>query len=63
MVQVPQMRLMSGDADGAASASYNALKAYPQSPKAHSLLALSLDALGRGKQSGPHHRRAAELAP
>lgn len=63
MVQVSQMRLVSGDAAGAASAAESALKAYPQSPEAHSLLALSLDALGRGKQSGPHHRRAAELAP
>lgn len=63
MVQVAQSRLMSGDYANAASAAERALKADASSADAHSLLALSLDALGRGPEAGPHHRRAAELAP
>lgn len=63
MVQVAQSRLMSGDPAGAATAAERAIKAYPASAEAHSLLALSMDAMGRTAQAGPHHRRAAELAP
>jgi type IV pilus assembly protein PilF len=63
MVQVAQSRLMSGDYANAASAAERALKADASSADAHSLLALSLDALGRSAEAGTHHRRAAELAP
>jgi type IV pilus assembly protein PilF len=63
MVQVAQSRLASGDYQNAASAAERALKADASSADAHSLLALSLDALGRTAEAGPHYRRAAELAP
>ena len=63
MVQVAQSRLLSGDYANAASAAERALKADASSADAHSLLALSLDALGRSAEAGPHHWRAAELAP
>ncbi|WP_133501102.1 type IV pilus biogenesis/stability protein PilW [Cognatilysobacter terrigena] len=63
MTQVAQSRLMSGNTQGAVDAAERALKADPNSAEAHSLLALGLDALGRPRESGPHHRRAAELAP
>ncbi|HEY4581747.1 MAG TPA: type IV pilus biogenesis/stability protein PilW, partial [Lysobacter sp.] len=63
MVQVAQARLMAGDPAGAAAAAERALKADPASAEAHSLLALSMDATGRAVAAGPHHRRAAELAP
>jgi type IV pilus assembly protein PilF len=63
MVQVAQSRFTSGDYANAASAAERAIKADPSSADAHSLLALSLDALGRGSEAGAHHRRAAELAP
>ncbi|WP_162823715.1 type IV pilus biogenesis/stability protein PilW [Lysobacter sp. TY2-98] len=63
MTQVAQSRLMSGNAQGAVDAAERALKAEPDNIEAHSLLALGLDALGRSRDAGPHHRRAAELAP
>ena len=63
MVQLAQARLMQGDAQGAVAAAERALKADASSADAHSLLASSLDALGRSAEAGPHHRRAAELAP
>ncbi|WP_133478392.1 tetratricopeptide repeat protein [Cognatilysobacter segetis] len=63
MVQVAQSRLLGGDAQAAATAAERALKADASSADAHSLLALSLDALGRYAEAGAHHRRAAELAP
>ena len=63
MTQVAQSRLVSGNAQGAVDAAERALKAEPDNVEAHSLLALGLDALGRGRESGAHHRRAAELAP
>ena len=63
LTQVAQSRLMSGDTRAAMDAASKAVKADPASAEAHSLLALSLDALGRDGESGPHHARAAELAP
>ncbi|WP_462116639.1 hypothetical protein, partial [Lysobacter xanthus] len=61
MTQVAQSRLLSGDAKGALDAALRAIKADPGSATANSLAALSLDALGRAAEAGPHHRRAAEL--
>ncbi|WP_407909555.1 tetratricopeptide repeat protein [Lysobacter claricitrinus] len=63
MTQVAQSRLVSGNAQGAVEAAEAALKADPNAIEAHSLLALGLDALGRSREAGPHHKRAAELAP
>lgn len=63
LVQVAQARLLDGDPAKAADAATRALRLEPDSAPAHSLLALALDALGRPTESGPHHRRAAELAP
>ncbi|MGY4516385.1 type IV pilus biogenesis/stability protein PilW [Lysobacter sp. HA18] len=63
MTQVAQSRLVSGNAQGAVDAAERALKADPHSVEAHSLLALGLDMLGRSSEAGPHHKRAAELAP
>lgn len=63
LVQVAQQRLLAGNAATALEASGKALKINPKSAEAHSLYALSLDALGRTRESGPHYRQAAELAP
>lgn len=63
LVQVAQQRLISGSPESALEASGKALRINPKSAEAHSLYALSLDALGRTRESGSHHRQAAELAP
>lgn len=63
LVQAAQSRLLGNDAAGAANAASLAVKADPKSAEAHSLLALSLDRLGRSAEAGPHHRTAAELSP
>lgn len=58
-----QAQLVAGDAKAALATARRALKLDGDHPEAHSLAALSLDALGQAKESGVHHRRAAELAP
>jgi type IV pilus assembly protein PilF len=63
LVQVARARLLSGDADAALETAQRAVRIDARHADAHSLVGLSLDALGRGAQSGAHHRRAAELAP
>lgn len=63
MVQVAQARLIDGDARGALDAAQRAVRAATDSPEANSVLGLALDASGRPAEAGPHHRRAAELAP
>lgn len=63
LVQVAQQRLLAGNAASALEASEKALKINPKSAEAHSLAALSLDLLSRGREAGPHHRQAAELSP
>ncbi|TBR06705.1 MAG: type IV pilus biogenesis/stability protein PilW [Lysobacter sp.] len=63
LVQAAQVRLMSGDSSGALAAAGRALRIDGSSAQAHSLYAQALDALGRERESGVHHRRAAELMP
>lgn len=63
LVQAAQARLLSGDAQGAYEAARRAVEQDAGSAEAHSLLALSQESLGRAALAGPHHRRAAELAP
>lgn len=63
LVQVAQARLLTGDARGALDAAQRAVKQDPTSAEAHSLLALGMESLGRVREAGAHHRRAAELAP
>lgn len=63
LVTAAQTRLQAGDASGALDAARRAIRADASIPEAHSLAALSLDALGRHGEAGPLHRRAAELAP
>lgn len=63
LVQAANSRLVGGDAKGALAAAQRAVKSDASLAEAHSLVGLSLDALGRGEESGAHHRRAAELAP
>lgn len=63
LTQVAQGRLLAGDAKAALDAAERAVRSDASYADAHSVLALSLDAVGRGRESGAHHRRAAELAP
>lgn len=63
LTQAAQARLVNGEHARALDAAERALRIDDSSAEAHSLAALSLDALGRAAQAGPHHRRAAELAP
>lgn len=63
LTQVAQARLLAGDAAAALTAAQGAVKADGRLADAHSLLGLSLEALGRGHDAGAHHRRAVELAP
>lgn len=63
LTQLAQARLLEGNPKGAVDAAERAVRSDPDSPAAHSLLALALDSLGRSAEAGPHHRRAAELAP
>lgn len=58
-----EARLVAGDTATALATAQQAVKIDPGVAAGHSLVALSLDALGRTKESGVHHRRAAELAP
>lgn len=63
LTHAAQARLLAGEPARALEAAERALKVDAASAEAHSLAALSLDALGKPAASGPHHRRAAELAP
>lgn len=63
LLQAARARLVSGDAKGALDAALRAVRIDGGRAEAHSLVGLSLDGLGRLAESGPHHRRAAELAP
>ncbi len=63
LVQAAQSRLRAGDAKGALDAAQRAIRADGSVAEAHTLAALSLDALGRARDAGVHHRRAAQLAP
>jgi type IV pilus assembly protein PilF len=63
LVRAAEARLLSGDASGALQAAERALAIDDRSAEAHSVAALSLDALKRPREAGAHHRRAAELAP
>lgn len=63
LAQTAEARLVAGDAASALSAAQRAVKTDPGAAAGHSLVGLSLDALGRGREAGVHHRRAAELAP
>lgn len=63
LVQTAHARLASGDPAAALMAADKALALDERHAGAHSLRALGLDALGRTRDAGPHHRRAAELAP
>lgn len=61
LVQIAQARLLEGKAEEARAAASEAVRLRPDSPEANSLVALALDALGRSRESGTFHRRAAEL--
>lgn len=63
LAQTAQARLMAGDAAAARSAAERALRLDPASAAAHSLLALSLDALGKPGEAGPHYLKSVELSP
>lgn len=63
LVHAANSRLASGDARSALDAARRAVKVDPTLADAHSLAGLSLDRLGRYKEAGVYHRRAAELAP
>ena len=63
LIHAAQARLQGGDAAGALDAARRAVRADDTFAEAHSLVGLSLDASGRGREAGEHHRRAAELAP
>lgn len=63
LVQAAQSRLQMGDAESALDAARRAIRSDDSLAEAHSLAALSLDALGQAREAGVHHRRAAELAP
>lgn len=63
LAQTARARLLSGDAASALKAAERAVALDAGLADAHAMRALSLDALGRGREAGPHHRRAAELSP
>lgn len=55
--------MAAGDLAGARDAAQKAVRVAPDSPQAHTLLALVLDRLGDAATAGKHYLRAAELAP
>lgn len=63
LVQTAQARLLAGDYAGALDAADAALAIDERLADGHSVRGLSLAALGRSREAGAHHRRAAELAP
>lgn len=62
LAQTAEARLVAGDAASALAAAQRAVQMDPGVASGHSLVGLSLDALGRTREAGTHHRRAAELA-
>jgi type IV pilus assembly protein PilF len=63
LVRASQDYLAAGDAKSALESARRALRIDGDSADAHSLVGLSLDALGQAPAAGQHHRRAAEIAP
>lgn len=63
LARAAEARLLEGDAAAALASAQRAVRTDPGVAAGHSLVGLSLDALGRTREAGAHHRRAAELAP
>lgn len=61
LAQTAEARLVAGDAAAALAAAQRAVRMDPGLAAGHSLVGLSLDALGRTREAGTHHQRAAEL--
>lgn len=63
LTEAARARLLAGQPEPALDAARRALRIDDGHAEAHGLAGSSLDALGRHREAGPHHRRAVELAP
>lgn len=63
LAQTAQSRLLGGEAEAALDFAQRAIRLDGRSAHAHSLAGLALDALGRHRDAGSYHRRAADLSP